>query len=361
MHGRHDARGAALCPGTRRDVALQRVRWACALQGCVRACSWACMPRSGEHAGAAGGVAAARLGPARSGEVRGTSTPRFRPLQEGPAALLLITEPWAYSGGGRARTHIHLVPRNCAGQGGGAAAGGRAGHPAGQQRPQGLLRHRAALAQVPVPGKHTFLSPSGPRKQPQAHPQPAAACRGRPLQIQAERLLKLQQLVAQHAGRPVRPLRWVVMTSPFTHDETLEHFRQHRFFGLQEDQVRAARDSCAQRAAHIRGWAARACAGVRVRVRTLTLTPARACVPPPSADVQSSAFRVARSAARRSRSSSRAPCLASQSRVSGGPSHPAPQLCTHWGLVGMRSALHSAHQPLACWLWWPLAPCVQAR
>ncbi|KAJ9534355.1 hypothetical protein QJQ45_016058, partial [Haematococcus lacustris] len=72
-------------------------------------------------------------------------------------------------------------------------------------------------------------------------------------QLQAERLLRLQQLVAeqqlqqpqqprqdqQAAGRPVAPrsIPWLIMTSPFTHQDTLKHFEEHAFFGLQPCQV----------------------------------------------------------------------------------------------------------------------------
>jgi len=66
-------------------------------------------------------------------------------------------------------------------------------------------------------------------------------------QIQAERILKLQQLAAsqqqqqqQQQQQPAlapRPVRWLIMTSPFTHADTLAHFEQHSFFGLQRSQV----------------------------------------------------------------------------------------------------------------------------
>lgn len=61
-------------------------------------------------------------------------------------------------------------------------------------------------------------------------------------QIQAERLLKLQRLAAEAAfgpGATVRkPLHWYIMTSPFTHDETVKHFEEHRYFGLSPEQVK---------------------------------------------------------------------------------------------------------------------------
>ncbi len=69
------------------------------------------------------------------------------------------------------------------------------------------------------------------------HPEP---------QIQAERLLKVQRMAQQHAATsatsasdpPTVRLRWYVMTSAFTHQETLSHFEQHSYFGLERDQVR---------------------------------------------------------------------------------------------------------------------------
>lgn len=60
-------------------------------------------------------------------------------------------------------------------------------------------------------------------------------------QLQAERILSLQRLAAQvhfGAGSPVRhPLRWYIMTSPFTHAATLEHFSAADWYGLQREQV----------------------------------------------------------------------------------------------------------------------------
>ena len=42
-----------------------------------------------------------------------------------------------------------------------------------------------------------------------------------------------------HSPSPcrVRPLRWYIMTSPATDEETKKHFRAHAFFGLKESQV----------------------------------------------------------------------------------------------------------------------------
>lgn len=61
------------------------------------------------------------------------------------------------------------------------------------------------------------------------------------LTCQAERLLRVQTLAAEATygpgSAPRKPLHWYIMTSPFTHDETLAHFKQHAFFGLKEEQV----------------------------------------------------------------------------------------------------------------------------
>lgn len=60
------------------------------------------------------------------------------------------------------------------------------------------------------------------------------------LQLQAERILKLQQLAASSVAAgttAAKPLTWVVMTSPFTHADTLSHFESHNFFGLSKEQV----------------------------------------------------------------------------------------------------------------------------
>uniref|UniRef100_A0A7R9V7G0 UDP-N-acetylglucosamine diphosphorylase n=1 Tax=Chlamydomonas euryale TaxID=1486919 RepID=A0A7R9V7G0_9CHLO len=58
-------------------------------------------------------------------------------------------------------------------------------------------------------------------------------------QIQAERLKKVQLLAAAAAGPQavVKPLQWYIMTSRFTHEETLAHFEAAGFFGLSRDQV----------------------------------------------------------------------------------------------------------------------------
>lgn len=61
-------------------------------------------------------------------------------------------------------------------------------------------------------------------------------------QLQAERLLAVQRLAdAAAAGDGSNSqqvaIPWFIMTSPFTHQETLQHFEQHSFFGLQRSQV----------------------------------------------------------------------------------------------------------------------------
>ncbi|KAG2434619.1 hypothetical protein HXX76_007514 [Chlamydomonas incerta] len=59
-------------------------------------------------------------------------------------------------------------------------------------------------------------------------------------QLQAERLLRTQQLAAAATGTApadVKPLRWYIMTSTFTHGKTVAHFEQHSYFGLQREQV----------------------------------------------------------------------------------------------------------------------------
>ncbi|PNW81173.1 hypothetical protein CHLRE_07g345300v5 [Chlamydomonas reinhardtii] len=59
-------------------------------------------------------------------------------------------------------------------------------------------------------------------------------------QLQAERLLRTQQLAAAATGTAavdVKPLRWYIMTSAFTHEETVAHFEQHNYFGLKQEQV----------------------------------------------------------------------------------------------------------------------------
>ncbi|KAG2490778.1 hypothetical protein HYH03_010701 [Edaphochlamys debaryana] len=59
-------------------------------------------------------------------------------------------------------------------------------------------------------------------------------------QLQAERLLRLQALAAHANGTPaaaIKPLKWLVMTSAFTHAETLAHFEAHGYFGLAREQV----------------------------------------------------------------------------------------------------------------------------
>lgn len=66
--------------------------------------------------------------------------------------------------------------------------------------------------------------------------------------LQAERLKSLQALAAREAGsgngasgaaeaKPPKPLRWYIMTSPFTHADTVAHFEAAAYFGLDPAQV----------------------------------------------------------------------------------------------------------------------------
>jgi UDP-N-acetylglucosamine/UDP-N-acetylgalactosamine diphosphorylase len=62
--------------------------------------------------------------------------------------------------------------------------------------------------------------------------------------LQAERLLKLQQLAAAAEAAdgaaplpPPKPIRWLVMTSPATHAETVAAFRDSQYWGLSPAQV----------------------------------------------------------------------------------------------------------------------------
>lgn len=62
-------------------------------------------------------------------------------------------------------------------------------------------------------------------------------------QLHAERLLAVQRLAAAAgggAGVGGQPMQvpWYIMTSPFTHQDTLDHFEQHAYFGLDRGQVK---------------------------------------------------------------------------------------------------------------------------
>lgn len=58
-------------------------------------------------------------------------------------------------------------------------------------------------------------------------------------QVQAERLQRVQQLAATACGSSgaAVPLRWYIMTSQFTHDDTVSHFEKNGYFGLSKDQI----------------------------------------------------------------------------------------------------------------------------
>jgi UDP-N-acetylglucosamine/UDP-N-acetylgalactosamine diphosphorylase len=59
--------------------------------------------------------------------------------------------------------------------------------------------------------------------------------------LQAERLLALQRLAAAEEGGSAisnpKPIRWLVMTSPATHEDTVAAFRAAKFWGLSPEQV----------------------------------------------------------------------------------------------------------------------------
>ena len=56
-------------------------------------------------------------------------------------------------------------------------------------------------------------------------------------QLQAERLLKLQEVAAASAGTASATIYWYVMTSPATDAETREYFESRGNFGLQAEQI----------------------------------------------------------------------------------------------------------------------------
>jgi UDP-N-acetylglucosamine/UDP-N-acetylgalactosamine diphosphorylase len=56
-------------------------------------------------------------------------------------------------------------------------------------------------------------------------------------QIQAERILRLQQITAEFTGKKSVILPWYIMTSFATDTATREFFEKHNFFGLQRSQV----------------------------------------------------------------------------------------------------------------------------
>lgn len=59
--------------------------------------------------------------------------------------------------------------------------------------------------------------------------------------LQAQRLVRLQQLAAEalhgRGARVRRRMHWYIMTSDFTHEETVAHFKQHGYFSLSPSQV----------------------------------------------------------------------------------------------------------------------------
>ncbi|XP_057970802.1 UDP-N-acetylglucosamine diphosphorylase 1 isoform X2 [Malania oleifera] len=59
-------------------------------------------------------------------------------------------------------------------------------------------------------------------------------------QLQAEKILCLQRLASQSGNEGSAgsvPIHWYIMTSPFTDDATRKFFENHKYFGLEADQV----------------------------------------------------------------------------------------------------------------------------
>lgn len=57
-------------------------------------------------------------------------------------------------------------------------------------------------------------------------------------QLQAERILRLQNIAQQRHGKPGE-IVWYILTSEATHDATVEYLSKHNYFGLKEKNVRA--------------------------------------------------------------------------------------------------------------------------
>eukprot|EP01027_Heterolobosea_sp_BB2_P006846 GEZU01010272.1.p1 GENE.GEZU01010272.1~~GEZU01010272.1.p1 ORF type:complete len:352 (+),score=163.25 GEZU01010272.1:225-1280(+) len=56
-------------------------------------------------------------------------------------------------------------------------------------------------------------------------------------QIQAERLIRVQQLAAKQYGKDSVTIPWYVMTSPFTDKATIKFFEEKNYFGLDKNNV----------------------------------------------------------------------------------------------------------------------------
>jgi hypothetical protein len=103
-----------------------------------------------------------------------------------------------------------------------------------------LKRAPAHACGAPPAAAH-LLNPPAARKHPSAHPTPPHPTPPHPtpshlpkgcydiglpsgkslFALQAERVLALQKLAAGANGGRGKPLRWFIMTSPFTHDDTV--------------------------------------------------------------------------------------------------------------------------------------------
>ena len=56
-------------------------------------------------------------------------------------------------------------------------------------------------------------------------------------QMQAERIIKVEQLAAKKVGKEAATVPWYVMTSGPTRQPTEEFFEKHNYFGLKKEDV----------------------------------------------------------------------------------------------------------------------------